>query len=451
MATIDSTTTADLAGGGSPATADLAGGGSPATADLAGGGSPATAGVGPRTQAVFEVFDRYVVPNYRRSPVCLVKGTGSRVWDADGHEYLDLFPGWGCNLLGHCPEPVVRAVQEQVARLIHVPNTWYIEPQGEWAKLLSERSFGGQAFFCNSGTEANEAAIKLVRLRSEGRRYKIITFTGGFHGRTLGSLSATAQPKYHEGLGPLVAGFQHAPHGDLEAVERLIDDQTGGIMVEPILGEGGVVPAPEGFLQGLRRICDERDLLLVFDEVQCGCGRTGKWFGYQHFGVVPDVMTLAKSLCAGIAGGAMLTTAEHARHLRPGMHAATFGGNPVAAAAGIAALRMIEEEKLLAHVDRTAAVFRERLLALKASCPAVRDVRVLGMMIGIELDFDGAPVVQACLEKRLLVNCTQGRVIRLLPAMTIEEPDVHEGCDRLSEAILEAAAAAGHADNHRSA
>jgi len=398
---------------------------------------------GPRTQAVMDTFARHVVPNYRRFPVCLVRGAGSRVWDAEGAEYLDLFPGWGCNLLGHCPEPVVRAVQEQVATLVHVPNTWYTEPQGEWARLLSERSFGGQAFFCNSGTEANEAAIKLVRLRTDGQRYKIITFQGGFHGRTMGSVSATAQPKYHEGLGPMVAGFQFAPHGDLAAVERLVDERPGGILVEPILGEGGVVPAPPGFLEGLRRIADAHDLLLVFDEVQCGCGRTGRWFGYQHFGVVPDVITLAKSLCAGIAGGAMLTTPELARHLRPGMHAATFGGNPVAAAAGIAAIRMIEEQGLLAHVERVAALFRARLEALQASCDAVRAVRVLGMMIGVELDFDGAGVVEACLERKLLVNCTQGRVIRLLPAMNISKAEVHEGCDRLAAAIFESAAAAG--------
>ena len=401
---------------------------------------PAAHAIGKTTRRVIDTFDRYVVPNYKRFPVCLVRGTGSRVWDAEGNEYLDLFPGWGCNLLGHCPEPVVQAVQEQVARLIHVPNTWYTEPQGEWARLLSERSFGGQAFFCNSGTEANEAAIKLVRLRSDGARYKIITFRGGFHGRTMGSVTATAQPKYHEGLGPMLAGFQYAPHGDLDAVERLVDDQTGGILVEPILGEGGVVPAPEGFLQGLRRIADERDLLLVFDEVQCGCGRTGKWFGYQHFGVTPDVITLAKSLCAGIAGGAMLTTVELAKHLRPGMHAATFGGNPIAAAAGIAAIEMIERENLLAHVDRIADTFRSRLGAIAERVDVVRDVRVIGMMIGIELSIDGAAVVQACLEKHLLVNCTQGRVIRLLPAMTLTEAEVHEGCDRLAEAIVEVVA-----------
>ena len=401
-----------------------------------------TAAAGQATRAVIDTFDRYVVPNYRRSPVCLVRGSGSRVWDAEGAEYLDLFPGWGCNLLGHCPAPIVHAVQDQVARLIHVPNTWYTEAQGEWARLLSERSFGGQAFFCNSGTEANEAAIKLVRLATDGVKYKLITFRGGFHGRTFGSVTATAQPKYHEGLGPMLAGFQYAPHGDLGAVEQLVDDHTGGILVEPILGEGGIVPAPPGFLEGLRRICDERGLLLVFDEVQSGCGRTGEWFGYQHFGVRPDVITLAKSLCAGVAGGAMLTTPQLARHLRPGMHASTFGGNPLAARAGIAAIEMIENEGLLAHVGRAAAQFRQRLEALNSHCDAVRDVRVIGMMIGVELAFDGTPVVHSCLEKQLLVNCTQGRVIRLLPAMNITPQEIDDGCDRLGDAIVEAASRA---------
>lgn len=394
---------------------------------------------GPATQAIIEAFSRYVVPNYRRFDVCFVRGEGSRIWDADGNCFLDLFPGWGCNLLGHCPAMVVEAVQQQVAKLIHVPNTWYIEPQGEWAQLLSERSFGGQAFFCNSGTEANEAAIKLVRLRTEGKRYKIITFQGGFHGRTMGSVSATAQPKYHDGLGPMLAGFQFAPHGDLAAVERLIDDQTGGIMIEPILGEGGVVPAPKGFLQGLRDLADAHDLLLVFDEVQCGCGRTGKWFGYQHFGVTPDVMTLAKSLCAGFSGGALMTTTELAKHLRPGMHAATFGGNPVAAAAGVAAIKMIEQQGLLDHVEVVASLFHNRLTAMSQQCDVVKDVRVLGMMIGVELSIDGAAVVQACLDRNLLVNCTQGNVIRMLPAMTVTPAEVEEGCDKLAAAIVEVA------------
>ena len=397
---------------------------------------------GAATKAVIDTFDRYVVPNYKRFPLCLERGVGSKVWDAEGREFLDLFPGWGCNLLGHCPAPVVKAVQDQIARLIHVPNTWYTEAQGEWARLLSERSFGGQAFFCSSGTEANEAAIKLIRLRTDGAKYKIITFRGGFHGRTFGSVTATAQPKYHNGLGPMLSGFQYAPHGDLDAVAQLVDDHTGGILIEPILGEGGIVPAPPGFLEGLRRLCDERDLVLAFDEVQSGCGRTGEWFGYQHFGVRPDVITLAKSLCAGVAGGAMLTTPELARHLRPGMHAATFGGNPIAARAGIAAIEMIENEGLLAHVGTAATLFRERLEALRHRCDAIRDVRVIGMMIGVELAIDGAPVVESCLEKNLLVNCTQGRVIRLLPAMNITPEEIHDGCDRLGDAIVEVASRA---------
>ncbi|MEN1681552.1 MAG: aminotransferase class III-fold pyridoxal phosphate-dependent enzyme, partial [Planctomycetota bacterium] len=269
--------------------------------------------------ATAETFSRYVVPNYGRFPVSLVRGEGSRVWDDQGRAYLDFFPGWGCNLLGHCPPSVVEAVQEQVAKLIHVPNSWYTEPQGEWAKLLSERSFGGQAFFCNSGAEANEAAIKLIRLHTPEERFKIITFTGGFHGRTLGATTATAQPKYHEGLGPLVAGFDYAPFGDLDAVRELVGDQTAGILVEPVQGEGGIRVAPPGFLEGLRELADELGLVLVFDEVQAGCGRTGEWFAYQSFGdggVVPDIMTLAKSLCGGVAGGALLCKAEIAPSLR---------------------------------------------------------------------------------------------------------------------------------------
>src|SRR5688572_20855853 len=311
------------------------------------------------TQAVIDTFQKYVVPNYRRYPVCLVRGSGSYVWDAEGKRYLDFFPGWGCNLLGHCPEPVVKAVQEQVATLIHVPNTWYTEWQGQWAKMLSERSFGGQAFFCNSGAEANEAAIKLARLHTPKERYKIITFEGGFHGRTLAATAATAQPKYHAGLGPLMAGFVYAPYGDLEAVARLIDAETAAILVEPIQGEGGINIPPDGFLAGLRKLADEHQVLLMFDEVQTGCGRTGAWFAYQQAGVTPDVMTLAKAVCGGVPGGALLTTESIAPSLRPGMHAATFGGNPLAARAGIAALEMIEEEDLLANAQRLGEVFQE--------------------------------------------------------------------------------------------
>ena len=391
------------------------------------------------TEQIIDLFKQYVVPNYSRYPVCLARGEGSHVWDIEGNRYLDFFPDWGCNLLGHCPEPVVRAVQEQVATLIHVPNTWYTEAQGLWAKALSERSFGGQAFFCNSGTEANEAAIKLARLHTPKQRYKIITFEGGFHGRTLGATAATAQPKYHEGLGPLMAGFVYAPFGDLDAVRKLIDNETAAIMVEPIQGEGGVNLPPAGFLQGLRKLCDEHGLLLMFDEVQTGCGRTGKWFAYQHYGVTPDVMTLAKAVCGGVAGGALLTTAEIAPSLRPGMHAATFGGNPLAARAGIATIEMIENENLLENANRISSIFRQRLTELQSECDLIREVRILGVMFGLDLSIEGKAAVQACLERKLLINCTHNTVLRLLPAMNLTEEQAHEGCDILAEVLHEQA------------
>jgi len=383
------------------------------------------------------LFKEFVVPNYGRYGVNLVRGEGSYIWDAEGNRYLDLFPGWGCNLLGHCPPRVVEAIQQQAATLIHVPNSWHLDLQGRWAQLLSERSFGGQAFFCNSGAEANEAAIKLARLHHGPDRYKIISFEGGFHGRTLATTTATAQPKYHEGLGPLVAGFQYAPYGDLEAVSELIDDETSAILVEPIQGEGGVRIAPDGFLKGLRELADQNDLLLIFDEVQTGCGRTGNWFGYQYFDVTPDVMTLAKSLCGGIAAGAMLTTAEIAPSLRPGMHAATFGGNPMAAAAGIATIEMIEQENLLDHISVLAELFESRLQQLQKECQWIKEIRVAGMMVGIELDVQGGQVVEQCLQQKLLINCTQGKILRLLPAMNLTLSQANEGLDILSQILLD--------------
>ncbi len=388
------------------------------------------------SEETIKLFDQYVIPNYNRYPVSLVRGEGSYVWDSEGNRYLDYFPGWGCNLLGHCPGPVVEAVRDQLGKLIHVPNSWYTDVQGLWAKALSERSFGGQAFFCNSGTEANEAAIKLARLHgSAKKRYKIITFEGSFHGRTLGSTTATAQPKYHEGLGPLMAGFMYAPFGDLEAAAKLIDAETIAFMIEPIQGEGGVRIPPEGFLAGLRKLADDNDMLLIFDEVQTGCGRTGEWFAYQGVGVQPDVMTLAKAVCGGIAGAAMLTTKEIAPSLRPGMHAATFGGNPIAARAGIAAVEMIENEGLLDNSKKLCDVFLSRFRELQKECDVVKDVRGRGTMIGAELSIEGAPIVRECMERKLLINCTHNVVIRLLPAMNLTEAQAHEGMDILTEVI----------------
>ncbi len=389
------------------------------------------------------LYEKYLIPNYIRYPVNLVRGEGSTVWDSEGNKYLDLFNGWGCNLLGHCPAAVVQAVQEQVASLIHVPNTWCTDVQARWAELLSERSFGGKAFFCNSGAEAVESAIKLARLWGTPDRYKIITFQRSFHGRTYGAVSATGQPKYHDGIGPLLAGFQYIPFGDLDAVRQAVDPQTCAILVEPVQGEGGMNLPPEGFLAGLRQIADEQKLLLIFDEVQTGCGRTGEWFAYQHFGVTPDIMTLAKAVCGGIAGGAMLARGELAPLLRPGTHAATFGGNPIAARAGIATIETIEREGLLSEAQRIGDYFQASLTGLAREVSCIRDVRVLGTMIGVELEIDGAPIVGGCLERGVLVNCTQQTILRLLPALVLTQEEAEQGFETLAEVIREVATASG--------
>jgi acetylornithine/N-succinyldiaminopimelate aminotransferase len=386
---------------------------------------------------IVELFKKYVVGNYTRFPVCLEKGEGSWVWDVEGRRYLDFFPGWGCNLLGHCPPKIVAAVRDQVGRLIHVPNTWYTEAQGQLGKALSERSgFGGQSFFCNSGAEANEAAIKLARLCGRPGRYKIISMINSFHGRTMGALTATGQPKYHQGIEPLVAGFSYAPFGDLAAVSRLIDDQTCAILVEPIQGEGGVKLPPPAYLQGLRQLADQHKLLLIFDEVQAGMGRTGKWFACQNWNVLPDVMTLAKSLAGGVACGAMVARPEFAEKLKPGTHAATFGGNPIACRAALAAIEMIDEEGLLARAGVLEQQFRERFESLKKRCPLIEEVRIMGVMIGVELSIDGSPIVQRALEKGLLINCTHGSVLRLLPALTLSDAELKQGCDILEDILL---------------
>ena len=390
----------------------------------------------------FETFEKYVIPNYTRYPVTLVKGEDSWIWDENGKKYLDFFPGWGCGMLGHCPKYVVEAVQKQVATLIHIPNSWYSREQGEWARLLSERSFGGKCFFCNSGTEANEAAIKLARMYgNESKRYKIVTFFNGFHGRTMGSVAATAQPKYQQGLGPLLPGFVYAPYGDLDAVKEIVenDDEIVSIMLEPIQGEGGVNVPPRDFLVGLRELCDKKDILLHFDEVQTGCGRTGEWFAYQHFNVVPDVITLAKTICSGVAAGAMLCKQELAPSLRKGMHASTFGGNPIAAAAGIATIKMVEDEGLLERAKQIEKRAKEHMTQWAKETDIIQEVRGVGAMLGLELKIDGACFVQRCMEKHLLINCTHGKVIRLLPAVNTPFDVFDEGLEILGTELKKGA------------
>jgi predicted acetylornithine/succinylornithine family transaminase len=395
------------------------------------------------TTDVIALFDEYVIANYRRAPVCLVRGEGSYIYDAEGKRYLDFFPGWGCNLLGHCPPRVVKAVSEQIAKLIHVPNTWLMEPQGLLAKALVDRSgLDAQCFFCNSGTEANEAAIKLARLNGHAKgRYKIITMLNGFHGRTYGALTATAQPKYHKGVEPMLAGFSYAPFGDLAAATKLVDKETCAILIEPIQGEGGINVPPAGYLEGLRALCDEHGLMLIFDEVQTGMGRTGKWFAFQNFGVEPDAITLAKALAGGIACGGLLAKRQYAEKLVPGTHAATFGGNPIACAAALATIETIEQDELLPRADKIASAFANRLQTLKERCPLIQDIRIKGVMIGIELSTDGAPLVDECLKRQLLINCTQGNVLRLLPALNLPDDALQAGCEILDAVLMSSAAA----------
>lgn len=390
---------------------------------------------------VIALAKKHLIGNYTRYPVCLVRGEGSWVWDAEGNRYLDFFPGWGCGILGHCPPRVVTAVQEQVATLIHVPNTWYTEPQAMLAKELSDRTgWGGVCFFCNSGTEANEAAIKLARLHGKPNgRYKVITFTNSFHGRTFGSLSATAQPKYHAGMEPMLPGFVYAPHGDLDAVSKLIDNETAAILLEPIQGEGGINLPPPGFLEGLRELCDKHGMLLMFDEVQTGMGRTGKWYAHQHWNVVPDVVTLAKAVAGGVALGGVIAKSEVGALLKPGTHAATFGGNPIACSAALAVIETFDAEGLLDRAIQVGERFRQHFLKLKEKCPLITDVRVKGTMIGVQLAVEGAPIVQKCLERGLLINCTHSTVLRLLPAVNITDEQIDAGCAVMAEVLLAAA------------
>ena len=389
---------------------------------------------------IVAIFEKYVIGNYRRFPVCLVRGEGSHVWDADGKRYLDFFPGWGCNLIGHCPPRVVEAVREQVGKLIHVPNTWYMEPQGLLAKALVERSgLDAQCFFCNSGTEANEAAIKMARLNGKPKgRYKIITMLNGFHGRTFGALSATAQPKYHKGVEPMLAGFNYAPFGDLDATAKLIDGETCAIMLEPIQGEGGINLPPAGYLEGLRALCDQHGLMLIFDEVQTGMGRTGTWYAFQNFGVEPDAITLAKALAGGVACGGLLAKKPFAEKLVPGTHAATFGGNPIACAAALATIETIEKDELLPRAGKIAAAFQARFETLRHRCTMIQEIRIKGTMIGIELSIDGTAIVDECLKRQLLINCTHGNVLRLLPALNLPDDVLQAGCDILEKVLLAA-------------
>ncbi|HUS57134.1 MAG TPA: aspartate aminotransferase family protein, partial [Planctomycetota bacterium] len=361
------------------------------------------------TQDTIAQYSKYVIANYARIPAVIVRGEGSYVWDQDGKRYLDMFPGWGVNALGHCHPGVVQAIREQAGRLLHVPNNYYNELQGRLAQMIAERSFGGKCFFCNSGAEAVEAAIKLARIYS-APRYKIITMLDSFHGRTSMAMAATGQPKYHKGLPPVDLGFTFVPFNDIAAVEKAIDEQTCAVMVEPIQGEGGVNVPAEGYLRALRALCDKHALLLIFDEVTTGSGRTGKYYGYQHFGVEPDIMTLAKAMGGGLAVGGIEARPHIAEKLVPGTHASTFGGNPIACAGAIALLEIIDRENLLENSIRTGELLKNKLRGLQPKFGIIADVRGKGSLIGVELKESGTEFVKRCMQAGLLLNCTHDKV-----------------------------------------
>ena len=390
-----------------------------------------------RTQETIDRFSRYVIGNYTRLPIVAVRGEGPYLWDADGRRYLDLFSGWAVTGVGHCHPRLVEAIREQAGRLIYMPNTWYTEPQGRLAQWIAETGFGGKTFFCNSGTEANEAAIKLARIHTPPGKYKIISFEDSFHGRTFASITATAQPRYHQGFQPLVPGFVYAPLNDLEAVEKLADEETCAVLVEPIQGEGGINLARADWLKALRDLCDARGMMLIFDEVQTGVGRCGTWWGYQTVDVVPDIMTMAKQLAGGTAIGAMCAREDVAASLVPGTHAATFGGNPLAAAAGCAVFEIIRDENLLDNATQMGTYLRQKLLELKQETTHIAEVRGMGLMIGVDLTQNGADLAAACLDKGLHVNCTHETVLRIMPPLNITREQLDEGLAILAEAMNE--------------
>jgi len=388
-----------------------------------------------KTQETIEMFDKYVIANYGRLPRVIVKGKGCYMYDADGNEILDMFPGWAVSGIGHCHPKVVEAVRKQAAELLHIDNTFYSEPQGELAKLLSERAFGGKCFFCNSGAEANEAALKLARLYTAKEKYKFITAEGSFHGRTFATVTATAQPKYHEGFLPLLPGFVYVPFNDIKALEEAFTDEVAAVMVEPIQGEGGINIATNEYLNTIRELCDKNNAVMILDEVQTGIGRTGKWFAYQHFDVTPDIITMAKTLGGGVAIGAMMAKTEIAAALVPGKHASTFGGNALACAAAIGVVEAIEEENLLQNANELGKYIMQKLEELKSKHSIIDHVRGIGLMIGIQLTKPGAKIVDSCLQKGLRINCTHETVLRFMPPMIATKEQVNKAIDILDEVM----------------
>jgi acetylornithine aminotransferase/acetylornithine/N-succinyldiaminopimelate aminotransferase len=386
---------------------------------------------------------RYLANTYARFPVALVRGSGVRVSDAEGRTYLDFAGGIAVDVLGHCHPKVVEAIRAQAETLLHVSNLYHIEPQIRLARALCEHSFGGKVFFCNSGAEANEAAIKLARHYAKARwssdRYEIVCMRDSFHGRTMATVTATGQPKYSQGFEPLVPGFKHIPFNDLPAAERAIDSRTCAMLVEPIQGEGGVKVPDDDYLPGLRQLCSKRDVLLMLDEVQTGMGRTGRLFAYEHSRIEPDIMTLAKGLGGGLPIGAMLAKEAVAETFAPGSHASTFGGNPFVTTVAMAVLTEILDARLPERAAKIGAYFREHLQQLATRYPCVKEARGKGLMLALELTVPAKPIAERCLQNGLLILTAGDQVLRFVPPLIIGEPEVDEAMRILDLVLAETA------------
>jgi acetylornithine/N-succinyldiaminopimelate aminotransferase len=378
-----------------------------------------------KIEEIFQTYKDCIMPTYNKVPFIFVKGKGSRLWDIKGKLYLDFFPGWGVGSLGHCHPKVMQGVRDQISKLIFVPNNYYHPFQAKLAKELIRSSFPGKVFFANSGAEANEAAIKLARKFGQGR-YEIITFQNAFHGRTLAALAATGQEKYQNGFEPMPEGFKQVKFNDLAAVKGAITDKTVAIMLELVQGEGGINVASRDFVIFLRKICDEKNLLLIIDEVQTGVGRTGKMFCYQHYGITPDLMTLAKALGGGLPIGVLIAKKELGDILTPGMHASTFGGGPVICRAVLGVFKAMQQEKILNNCQNMGKYLLEKLILLKSSYPVIKEIRGLGLMLGVELNIPGKQIVQAAIQRGLLINCTHDNVLRLMPALNVTKKEIDQ-------------------------
>jgi len=377
---------------------------------------------------IMNTADKVMANTYKRFPIVITKGKGCNLWDSEGNKYIDFVSGIAVCNLGHAHPKVAEALSKQAGILLHVSNLYYTEPQTELAATLTEKSFADRVFFCNSGAEANEAAIKLARKHSkdkgENGRYRIVSMEQSFHGRTMATLSATGQEKIRKGFEPILEGFDYIPFNDIDALRDAIDASTCAVLLEPIQGEGGVrCPDPE-YLKSVRRLCNEKGVLLIFDEIQTGMGRTGKLFAYEHFGVEPDIMTLAKALANGLPIGAMLAKEDVAEAFTPGAHASTFGGTPIITAASLQVVKILTEENLIHHCAKIGGYFKERLSWLKSRHDSIEDVRGMGLLLGMMLNTEGEPVVKSCMEKGFLINCIQGNILRFVPPLIIEEEDI---------------------------